>query len=212
MNGRIARWASGQYGSLVREYLSLALDQRNRQQGHRQGDDLDVVPPAVRRAALRAVRDGALSKAARILSQRSFPVRDDIQAALQALHPAASEPFCPPVDTAVGDDFNVEEVSEPLRTFAPGSAGGFSGLMPQHLKCDRPTAAYLRLLQQLARVCTDFGRGRLPPACPAALAGARLIPLGKKGGGCAPSQSVKHSGGWPESSSSPATNRKQLGA
>ena len=27
VNGRIARWAAGQYGSLVREYLSLALDQ-----------------------------------------------------------------------------------------------------------------------------------------------------------------------------------------
>ena len=30
VNGRIARWAAGQYGSLVREYLSLALDQRGR--------------------------------------------------------------------------------------------------------------------------------------------------------------------------------------
>ena len=35
-------------------------------------------------------------------------------------------------------------------------------------------------------MCSDFAWGRLPPACLAALAGARLIPLGKKGGGVRP--------------------------
>ena len=86
----------------------------------------------------------------------------------------------------VGDDFTVEEVAEALRGFAPGTAGGFSGLMPQHLRCERPTAAYLRLLQQIARLCSDFAWGRLSASCLTALAGARLIALGKRGGGVRP--------------------------
>ena len=110
------------------------------------------MPAPVRRAALRAVRDGALSKASRILSQQSFPLPDDVQSALEALHPGASEAFTPPSDLPVGDDFTVEEVAEALPGFAPGTAGGFSGLMPQHLRCERPTATYLRLLQQIARL------------------------------------------------------------
>jgi hypothetical protein len=120
------------------------------------------------------------------LAQQSFPVPDNVESALQALHPPASEPFCPPPDLAVGEDFTVEEVAEALRGFAPGTAGGFSGLMPQHLKCERPTAVYLRLLQQIARLCSDFAWGRLSPSCLSALAGARLIALGKKGGGVRP--------------------------
>ena len=155
VNGRIARWAAGQYGSLVREYLVLALDQRSRGRTLPE-DGGDTIPAPVRRAALRAVRDGALSKAARILSQQSFPLPEDVQSALQNLHPAASEPFVPPPDVHVCDDFTVEEVADALRGFAPGTAGGFSGLMPQHLRCQRPTATYLRLLQQIARLCSDF--------------------------------------------------------
>jgi hypothetical protein len=180
VNGRIARWAAGQYGALVREYLSLALEQRSRARVE-VGGDVGLIPPPVRRAALRAVRDGALSKAARILSQQTFPLPEDVQSALEALHPAASEPFSPPVDITVGDDFTVEEVAEALRGFAPGTAGGYSGLMPQHLRCERLTATYLRLLQQIARLCSDFAWGRLSPDCLTALAGARLIALGKSG-------------------------------
>ena len=80
------------------------------------------------------------------MSQQSFPLPEDVESALQALHPHASEPIAAPADLPAGDDFTVEEVAEALRGFAPGTAGGFSGLMPQHLRCDRPTAAYLRLL------------------------------------------------------------------
>ena len=125
-------------------------------------------------------------KSRRILSQQSFPLPEDVQSALEALHPVASEAFTPPADLPVGDDFTVEEVAEALRGFAPGTAGGFSGLMPQHLRCERPTASYLRLLQQIARLCSDFAWGRLSPACLAALAGVRLIALGKRGGGVRP--------------------------
>ena len=80
----------------------------------------------------------------------------------------------------------MEEVAEAFRGFAPRTAGGSSGLMPQHLRCDRPTATCLWLLQQIGRLCSDFAWGRLSPACLIALAGARLIALGKRGGGVRP--------------------------
>ena len=110
----------------------------------------------------------------------------DVPAALATLHPDGT---CQALDLGtlpVGDDFSVEEVLECLRSFPPGSSGGASGLMPQHLRCQKLDSAYQRLLLQLARVCSDFAWGRLLTDTSAALASARLIPLGKKGGGVRP--------------------------
>jgi hypothetical protein len=109
-----------------------------------------------------------------------------LHSALQDLHPPASDPLPVFQDVLVGEDFIVDEVAEALKSFPPGSAGGFTGLMAQHLRCEKPTATYLLLLQQIACVCSDFAWGRLLRDVATALAGARLIALGKQNGGVRP--------------------------
>jgi hypothetical protein len=79
----------------------------------------------------------------------------------------------------------VEEVEDALASFPKGSAGGLSGLMAAHLHGEN-TPARSQLLQALARVCSDFAWGNLPMETSTYLAGARLIPLGKKDGGVRP--------------------------
>ena len=44
----------------------------------------------------------------------------------------------------------------------------------------------MSLLPKLASLCSDLAWNRLPPDAATALAGARLIPIGKKGGGVRP--------------------------
>ena len=186
VNGRIGRWAAGQEAALVQDYLALSLQQQRNRTSQECPGEPDLLTPGTRRAALRAVRDGALGKAARILSQDSYPLPEDVPGALRALHPPAAHPLPAFNELPTAEDFTVDEVLACLRTFAPGSAGGPSGLMAQHLHCATPTPPFIRLLQQLARLCSDFAWGRLPPPVAAGLAAARLIPLGKKGGGVRP--------------------------
>ena len=145
------------------------------------------LPDGTRRAALRAGRDGALSKAARVLSQEQHPLSANVHSSLASLHPPSLAAGIPDLGPPpVGDDFSVEEVLECLRSFPPGSSGGISGLMPQHLRCPKPDGAFQRQLLQLARVCSEFTWGRLSKPASEALASARLIPIGKKGGGVRP--------------------------
>ena len=187
VNLRIGRWQAGQFASLISDYAQI--------QGRFSGrtaprpDTLvdDLLPDNVRRAALRAVSDGALSKAARLLGEVVHPLPDDTAARLLLLHPRAPPPTLDALPQgACGEDFTAEEVAHCLRRFPPGSSGGYSGLMPAHLNTNRSSANHLRVLQQVARIASDFAWGRLNPDASAALAAARLIPIGKKGGGVRP--------------------------
>ena len=115
MTERIGRWAAGQQGTLVQEYLENCLKKVH---GRRPPPGVDVLPEHTRLAALRAVKDGALGKAACLLSQVEHPLPTDIQGALRALHPPAQAPAIPPSSAAIGEDFTVDEVLECLRHFA----------------------------------------------------------------------------------------------
>jgi hypothetical protein len=191
VTARLSQWSSGQISSLVLSHLRSSLSQPSTSHPtppSPEGPTSGVYPclsENARRAALRAVQDGALGKAARILSDVQHPLPQDLQAALQALHPTAPTPTLGSSDHPIGEDFTVEDLHDTLLSFPPGSSGGFSGLMPQHLQSDK-TAAYLRCLEELARLCSDFAWGRLSPLCATALAGARLIPLGKANNGVRP--------------------------
>ena len=180
-SGRIAQWQAGQFHSLASAYLSQSLQSPK----PLLPDDDSELPEPVRRAALRAIRDGALSKASRILSESSFPLPVDCPSALRALHPTAPSPTFSLDGVPQGDDFTIEEILLALRTFTPGSAGGYSGLMASHLVGDEGPE-HMQLLQSLANLCSAFAWGRLPPEANAMLASARLIPLGKKDGGIRP--------------------------
>ena len=64
MRQRLNRWAAGQHQALAQEYLRDALLPR---QGPRETTSDDLLPESIRRAALRAVNEGALGKAVRTL-------------------------------------------------------------------------------------------------------------------------------------------------
>ena len=182
MRSRLNRWAAGQHHPLAQEYLRDVLQTPS---GSRESSTDDLLPEPIRRAALRAVNEGALGKAARVLAEKTFSLPPDVVGALQALHPTADCPAIPPNPLPPGDDFTPEEVLACLRKFPPGSAGGTSGLMAAHLPAS-PTAAYSRAIDSIARLSSDFAWGRLSAEAVAILASARLIPIGKKGNGVRP--------------------------
>ena len=183
-SGRLARWQAGQFQSLAAEYLSQRLS-KEQSSPSATFPDTSELSDSVRRAALRAIRDGALSKAARILSETAYSLPVNCEEALRQLHPSASPPTVSVTDAPVGDDFSVDEVLDALKTFAPGSTGGFSGLMASHLSGDHGPE-HLQLLQSIANLCSAFSWGRLPQEANSLLASARLIPIGKKDGGVRP--------------------------
>ena len=124
MRQRMNRWSAGQHMSLAQEYLREALLPRV---GPRETSSDDLLPEPVRRAALRAVNEGALGKAARILSEKTFALPPDVPGALQALHPTAECPTIHSSNIPAGNDFTPNEVATILKKFPPGSAGGCLG-------------------------------------------------------------------------------------
>ena len=50
-------------------------------------DTVDGIPESTRRAALRAVNEGAVGKAARVLSENTYGLPSDLEQALLRLHP-----------------------------------------------------------------------------------------------------------------------------
>ena len=181
-SGRLSQWQAGQFHALASSYLAQSLQSCFSRLDL--SDDSEL-PDSVRRAVLRAVGDGALSKASRILSETLFALPNDCQSALRSLHPSAAPPATTPDSAPLGEDFTIDDVLDALRTFAPGSAGGYSGLMAAHL-IGNEGPEHLQMLQSLANLCSSFAWGRLPDDACALLASARLIPLGKKDGGVRP--------------------------
>lgn len=124
--GRISRCAAGQQTRLAQEYLVLALKKPSGP-GRDSGIAEEILPDSVRLAALRAVRDGNLSKAARVLSENVYSLPVDCLTALQDLHPAAPPPKLPDMPAIIGDDFSIEEIKETMSSFPPGQQGASLG-------------------------------------------------------------------------------------
>ena len=86
--------------------------------------------------------------------------------------------------------FSEETVLKCVSTFPTGSAGGCSGLRPQHLKevtAHTPVSAHAReALEQLTRVVNKLAAGEAPDSIMAAVASAPLYALAKKDGGVRP--------------------------
>ena len=145
----------------------------------------DHLADSSRRRVLKCARRGLFSKAARALSEVHHDLPDDLPGKLLALHPRQPPPAFPDCPPFLGDDFTPKEVASCLATFPRGSAAGVSGLTADLLQGpDGPERS--RLLQELARFCSDFAWSRFPGPIATFLAGARLIALGKPGGGVRP--------------------------
>ena len=140
MRQRLNRWAAGQHQALAQEYLRDALLPR---QGPRETTSEDLIPKSIRHAALRAVNEGALGKAARILSEKTFTLPADVPAALQALHITPDFTSLPAVTLPPGDDFTPTEIAAMLRKFSPGSACCAPDSWPPTFQrhTEQPTAA-----------------------------------------------------------------------
>ena len=117
----------------------------------------------------------------------SDPLPANLEEELIRLHPRAVDeaPFAAPA--LHGDfDFPTETVEEGIHSFPPDSTGGPSGLLPAHLKellkCDRRPA----LLDALASFCSAVANGHFSQGCMKLLTAARLVPIGKRGGGVRP--------------------------
>ena len=93
------------------------------------------MPADVVRIIKRSVAEGALSKGARLLFEHAPVMGKEAEGCMRKLHPPkpAGVIALPPVDQD-WEDFTAVDVREALGTFAPGAAGGVSGLMAVHLR------------------------------------------------------------------------------
>ena len=184
--GRLRRWFLRQYESLFSEACSHSVAHRSRKTGNR--EIVEDLPEGTRRAVTTAVREGALSKAAKLLLENASPA-GDVEAELRKLHPVRTVPVQIPnanLESNAELEIDKDVVSKALRTFPPGSSGGPSGLRPIHLiealKKDQGGS----LLEALALYCQSFVQGSLPLEARDWFCGARLIPISKKPSGVRP--------------------------
>ena len=138
-----------------------------------------------RRAVLRAVREGALAKATRLLLNSGKALGREAEADLRKLHPSSDLPTIPstlPPDMA---DFEPGDIRKALRSFPPGSGAGPSGLMAAHLPLG-PSGDEVRLLEVVSTLCSAIALGKLPAELRDVFCAARLIALPKKPSGVRP--------------------------
>lgn len=147
------------------------------------------VSPAQAMKALREVREFRFSRANSALA--AAPLADTgspaVIAALQAMHPDVPPPTVPVSDLGPLEEtvFPRSRVSEVLRQFALGSAGGPSRLSAQHL-VDLTRFVGSPILDALVPVLGRIAAGRVPAEVRPYLFGARLVALSKVGGGVRP--------------------------
>ena len=157
--------------------------------------DEDLFPPRTVDAARAMVAEGAPGRAFKLFTSAGIhdPSDPDVFQKLLALHPTGNLILCPePAPRSVLGAWPDEEVSAMraiIHSFPPASAGGPSGLRPQHLvDClgSASTHAQSLLLEALCELCHRGLEGSLAPRAVAYLCAARLIPLKKADGGVRP--------------------------
>ena len=113
---------------------------------------------ATRRAVLRAIREGSLSKAGKILLNPGNLGGPEAADELWRLHPEAAPPRLTVLEPFAMEDFDASEVVRALHSFLPGSGGGPSKLMTAHLPIG-PSAEEVHVHQVLARFCSALAFG-----------------------------------------------------
>jgi hypothetical protein len=124
------------------------------------------------------------------------PYSDSTVKALHELHPPRSAPMInlqllPEPDVAPAQVLFLchSDITEAIKSFPAGSAGGLDGLRPQHLK--DMTSPYTGIIgQKLVSILVQFSNlclaGRVPVKVRPVLYGASLCALAKKSGGVRP--------------------------
>ncbi len=113
-----------------------------------------------------------------------------VVARMQDKHPAACHPLdwtrLRPVSPAASPNLDQELVAKMVRSFLKGSAGGPSGLKPQHIKDAAIPGCEDELFRVLAVVLSMLARGDVPQEVRPFLCGASLVALPKEDGGLRP--------------------------
>ena len=183
---RMASWRAGDFHTLVSDFLKespAGVPGSRRPRGESPPDSF--IPDGPRRAIMRAVRDGELGKATRILNSVWGEVVHEVaRAKLPALYPVGTPPPFMPFQEFVEADFTVDEVRQALRSFPRSSSGGLGGLMATHCSGEGPQ--FSAFLQALTSLASAFAWHRLPQEVSLLIAGAKLVLLPKKDGGLRP--------------------------
>ena len=134
---------------------------------------------------LLAVAEDNPGKGARLLFSNTS-LAPNAFAALQALRPAGPEVVPSPVPCELVVDLSASEVRQAALSFAPGFSGGPSEFPPillrETLPCG-PSTVQKILLTAFNKIVNTLSNGHVSPSLAAFWASARLIGLGKAGGG-----------------------------
>lgn len=176
----------------------------NRRAPRRVGEDGEL-REALDEGLLRTVRtlvgEGAYGKANDRLTSGGMhdPNNPEVQAEMRKLHPTGAGFISPgsasiPVivedsEPADASNWRREALLKGIKSFSSSSAGGPSGLRPQHLRemvLEGEASGLACLLDGLERLLVSCVNGSLPPQVMSVLCAARLFPLIKKSGGIRP--------------------------
>ncbi|CAJ1343891.1 unnamed protein product [Effrenium voratum] len=148
-------------------------------------------PEEISQRVCRLVEQGQLQKACNALTQpAAVEATPEIFQEMLRKHPAPRAALdwarLRPVHGAAAPTITPDMVQRAVRSFPNGSAGGPTGLKPQHLLDAQAPGHTDELFRLLALVAKELARGSAPPAVRQLLSGASLVALPKQGGGHRP--------------------------
>ena len=182
---RCRDWLEGQ-----RELLWRAPERGGR--AHRQASD-EAAEAERHRRATELLREGLLQQASATLVQAP-PVRvtDAIEQEMRLKHPAARQQEAERlaglrvVAAAAAIHIDEDALEKALNSFSPASAGGPSGLRPQHIKEAMAPGLRDEVRRHLAAMANLMASGEVPAEVRGWLCGASLTAVPKPSGGHRP--------------------------
>ena len=195
VKGRLRRWRAGEAALLWQEAVQMTEKQPRRRGRKKRGDTENLSEEEIlrkknaKRAATKA-GEGQFTRALQALTSAGMaePSRQTVKV-MREKHPAAQHPIgdLPTTDHAPLSFTSTQVVKAALK-FNKGSAGGPSGLRPEHLRVVLQSSNARRdsAAVSLTRLLNNMMAGKVPPLVAPYLCGALLHAGLKKDGGLRP--------------------------
>ena len=180
---RLQRFAAGDFQGLWADAAATSPPTRPRDQP---AEDLQ------RRLVLKAVGEGAISRASRLLSPQPPPLPPtESHAALAKLHPPRFSPTWQPMPAPSPPPFNAADLNPKvvrslIRSFPPLTSPGPSGLRASHLQDLLSSTSWSQVCTSFTQWITLSSSCSLPLPHLTLFSAATLIPIPKKTGGVRP--------------------------